>query len=80
MIQQDESGLVAAFESCPDVAAPGCAFCRLAGDAFGFEDVGDELDRAGLVAGRVDGVYLQEGLWPVESLVLDGLALRYKGQ
>jgi hypothetical protein len=73
VVQHDEAGFVAALEPRPDVATPGCALCGLVGDAFGIENPGDELDRTALVAGRVDGVYPQESLQPVECLVLDGL-------
>jgi hypothetical protein len=73
VLQQDQPRLIAAFQPRPYIAAPGCALCRLIGNAFGFQDLGDEFDRAGLVAGWIGGVDLDECLQPVECLVFDGL-------
>ena len=76
MLQKDQCRLVAPLQARPDIAPSWCALGRLKRNAFRFEDAGIELHGAVLVAGRVDGVHLDELLKPSNGLVFNGLRLQ----
>ncbi len=67
MVQQDDAGLIAAFEPCPDVTAPRSRLGELILDAFFVEDPRDELSAHRFIAGRVGRVDLDVGFEAFEG-------------
>ena len=56
MLQQDQGGFVAAFQSRPEIAPTRRAFGGFVRNALGLEDGGQEIDSPGLVARWIDRI------------------------